>query len=103
MTAIPSGVLPKSEAFVIQVTKLDSMSCPRFWYIQLLDSTQHVGLHISRGCSGAIKMIKGMPQLPFKETLKHLGLFSLESRRVLEVCQVTEVQGKMDAEVGSTH
>lgn len=39
MTAIPSGVLPKSEAFVIQVTKLDLMSCPRFWYIQLLDST----------------------------------------------------------------
>lgn len=51
----------------------------------------------------AIKMIKGMTQLPFKETLKQLRLFSLESRRLLEVFQVTEVMDKMNAELGSTH
>lgn len=87
------------QACVVQVTKKDSVSCPRLWYIRILVSVCHVGLHISRGYSEAIKVIKGMPQLGI---LKRPGLSSLESRRLLEVCQVTEVLGKMDAELGST-
>lgn len=84
---------------MVQVIRKDSVSCPRLWYIRVLVGVCHVGLHISRGCSEAIKVIRGMPQLGI---LKRLGHSSLESRRLLEVCQVTEVLDKMDAELGST-
>jgi len=65
----------------------------------MLASTSHED---AAALEKAIKIIKEMPQLPFKEILKQVGLFSLESRRLLEACQVTEVLGKMDTELGTT-
>lgn len=72
----------------------------KFWTVQdmLVSIPQEDAAELGK----TINITKDMPQLPFKEALKHLGLYSLESRRLLEVFQVTEVLGKMDAELGST-